>query len=567
MSLSSVAGRLLAAAVLLQTTGACMPAELPSSAPVVASIPAAASSPMPVDSAVHGGRLGLYPAADFRLATGRCADCAALPQALWYFRDQAIAVPKAGLPVSGFSRETVAGDVAAWAAAGAPPAYPGLVWLGGPDTIAAALVSADGKTLTLPDGGKLALRLAPRLASNRSYFDASSLAYFAGRPVSLRGTLRQEPERLTFVAETIWPADFALAPHAVAPLQGGETLRAFMRADGGGAHAPYASRVLWQRAGTAADGQAWAGKPGLAIVLSGAQGDDDESLGGHFALATGTVGAHGEWGDWMANNFYPLDTVSEKGLLAASMPMDKYLADLNGGQQYYRPSYALVAILSQDRAAREAQGGLQRLLNHYYRHDIVYDNATANCTGLSMDVLTGLGWAIPRRGPTHGVKALAAYPWQALQDRSLASGRKAYDYLTEEQTRLYPAVAFEAAGEDLLRLLAGRTGRALSAYEQALRDDVEALVLVRLPQFPSSRAFGSAPVFSFDEYMDRVPKDHADWKIIPVPPRPFPAELKDGLALTVHAPPVLPLPVAIAGLFALSLLVFLICIVLYFFLD
>jgi hypothetical protein len=31
---------------------------------------------------------------------------------------------------------------------------------------------------------------------------------------------------------------------------------------------------------------------------------------------------------------------------------------------------------------------------------------------------------------------------------SLAGGRKIYDYLNEEQTRLLPAVAFDAIGQD-----------------------------------------------------------------------------------------------------------------------
>lgn len=50
---------------------------------------------------------------------------------------------------------------------------------------------------------------------------------------------------------------------------------------------------------------------------------------------------------------------------------------------------------------------------------------------------------------------------------------------------------------------------------------------MRIPQFPSSRPFGQAPVASIDEYMKRVPEDRAQWKIVPAPPRPFPPELKD----------------------------------------
>ena len=80
-------------------------------------------------------------------------------------------------------------------------------------------------------------------------------------------------------------------------------------------------------------------------MLNGAQGDDDEAHAGHFALVTGRVQDDGAIGDWLVNNFYTLDTESEKGILAAPVPLDNYLADLNAGQAWYRPSYMLVAVL------------------------------------------------------------------------------------------------------------------------------------------------------------------------------------------------------------------------------
>lgn len=99
----------------------------------------------------------------------------------------------------------------------------------------------------------------------------------------------------------------------------------------------------------------------------------------------------------------------------------------------------------------------------------------------------------------------------------MASGRKIYDYLAEERTRLYPAVAFEADGLGLLQLVGAlpTDPRALSEYENQLKSDVDAIVLVRIPQIPSSRAMGSSPVFSFDEYRSRVPADRAKWKVGP----------------------------------------------------
>ena len=143
-----------------------------------------------------------------------------------------------------------------------------------------------------------------------------------------------------------------------------------------------------------------------------------------------------------------------------------------------------------------------------------------------MDTLRSLGWSIPARGVTSYAKAAAAYPYMALKELSFDSGKKSFDYLSEEQTRLYPAVAFDATGNDLLQLVGAQPAarRATSAYEESLKNEVEAIIFVRIPQIPSSRATGTFPVASIDEYMQRVPADQAQWKIVPVGPRPFPPE-------------------------------------------
>ena len=98
---------------------------------------------------------------------------------------------------------------------------------------------------------------------------------------------------------------------------------------------------------------------------------------------------------------------------------------------------------------------------------------------------------------------------------------RTFHYMVEERSRLYPRAAFETVGQDLLTLVSAPT-RSLTRFEQMLHDDVEAIVFVRIPQIPSSRAFGTYPVASFDEYMARVPKDRKDWKIVPVDARAFP---------------------------------------------
>ena len=82
-------------------------------------------------------------------------------------------------------------------------------------------------------------------------------------------------------------------------------------------------------------------------------------------------------------------------------------------------------------------------------------------------------------------------------------------------------------GADLLRLATGQADRPLSEFERVLAGDIEEILLVRVPQFPSSRAWGDWPVESSVEYTARVPKNPTEQKIIPVPPRRFPDELRD----------------------------------------
>ncbi|WP_136222389.1 hypothetical protein [Massilia sp. Mn16-1_5] len=495
--------------------------------------------------------IGLLPADGFRLRTGNCPACAVPKQNLWYFQNELIAVPANGAAASGFSRGVDRNtDVVRWAVTteSAQLAHPSVVWIGSPGILEGATVLPGAQTLRTADGQEIGLKLVPQLPTNRSYANDATAAWLAGRQVRMRGALEDVNGRPTIIARMIWPSDFAIEPATLKtePLKHPSGLTDFVRASAGEGKS-VDTRLLWER--HPGQERAWKDKPVLGIVLNGAQGDDDESLGGHFAVATGRFGDKGDWSSWAVNNFYNLDSVSEKGILAATVPMDNYLMDLNSGQQYYRPSVMLVAILNNARTAIAYQGGIQRVFNHFYRHDFRYRHAAANCTGISVDVVDALGWHIPKRGPTAPLKSIGAYGYVAATDGSLASGRKIYDYLNEEQIRLLPAVGFDAIGQDLLQLVAteGMPKRPLSRYEQQLREDVEAILLVRIPQVPSSRAMGSAPVFSFDEFRSRVPADQADWKIVPVGARPFPAALRDADLTPDEDPSVVPLPVAGIG--------------------
>lgn len=493
----------------------------------------AALSALQAAPAIDVPAFGLYPAEHFVVTNGRCGDCAGLPQALNFFRDETIAVPEAGRKQAGFDRKLpVSKDLAAWVAAtpvGSEFAYPPLVWLGAPQSVEATL-AADGATLSI-GGQETPLKLTPRLPLNGAYFNEKSVAFFHGQPLKIRGNSQADG----FLARTFWPQTFRLPtqPQQASLATTPQALRDWLRRQpNGGAQSPFAVESVWRR-GDSSGPQA--GQAVIGLMLNGAQGDDDEAHGGHFALMSGRIGAQGAMDDWLVYNFYTLDSVSEKGIIAAPVPLDNYLGDLNSGQAWYRPSYLLVATLKAGRTAVHLQSAFGRVFNQFYRHQFVYQHARANCAGTSVTTARTLGWQVPARGAESWPKAIFGLPLVAIKEGSLSKGKGAFDYLTEDQTRLYPAAAFEEMGADLLRLARGETGRNLTEFERLLAEDIEEILLVRVPQFPSSRAWGDFPVENSVEYTARVPTDPALQKIIPVPARPFPPELRD--PLTPAEPP------------------------------
>ena len=198
----------------------------------------------------------------------------------------------------------------------------------------------------------------------------------------------------------------------------------------------------------------------------------------------------------------------------------------------------LVAVLAHTRGPALAQAALNRVYNQFWRHQLVYRHATMNCASISVDVLRVLGWDVPARGPVSWLLAAFGFPYFVIRERSIAKARVGFDYLTEDQTRLLPAVAFEEAGASLLTL-AARTDATPIAGQLArmLAEDVETVAFLRFPQLPSSRVFGDAPAVTLSEYHARVPAEPGMAQIIPVPPRPFPDALRDPDLLPPRRPP------------------------------
>ena len=502
-------------------------------------------------SAPANTAFGLYDLSQFRTATADCQSCPLLPQARWYFNGEIFAVPAAGQTVTTYATDKRGADDTADLH---PDALPGLVWTGATQQWKHVRLLAGGRQVRLPDGTETPFSIVPKIPTNLSYWNQDTQAFYSQRPLNIRG----EQTGQQIIARSLWPEDFRLNLQApLAPLQTRESLQQLVQFEHGGARSAYASRLLWQK--TAASVSQLAGKSALGILLNGAQGDDDEAHGGHFALVTGVMNATGDYSHWLVNNYYNLTSHSEKGIISAVTPMDKYMADLNSGQAFYRPSYMLVAVFSQPDIPAYIQALSNRVQQHYYRNDLVYDLARNNCTGMSVDVLRQLGWQIPERGTESLFKASALYWYAAISEGSLQQGRAMYDYLNTEMTRLFPAVAFDAIGNDLLHI--ARTGdrnTLSSGMMQAMPQQLEAIYFVRIPQIPSSRASGQAPVDSFAQYLQRVPADRNQWQTIPVTPNPLPEYLKDGLALTPEKPALVPVPamlflIGVAGIIGLLL--------------
>ena len=73
---------------------------------------------------------------------------------------------------------------------------------------------------------------------------------------------------------------------------------------------------------------------------------------------------------------------------------------------------------------------------------------------------------------------------------------------------------------------------------------------MRIPQIPSSRAFGNAPIYSVNEYLETAPADREDWVTIELATRDIPLSLKQQKPVNPRPYPI-PWPVILI-LFGLS---------------
>ncbi|MDR2838912.1 MAG: hypothetical protein LBV49_10185 [Azonexus sp.] len=433
---------------------------------------------------------GFYKGADFELKPGDCDACID-EAARFYFKGEKIAVPKNKNGLSFF-------------------------W-NNPTLVAAGYLTDDGRKFREDSGEVFDFAVLDKIPDNLSYYNQKSSEYFSGRKLIVKGEVKDGK----LIAESIWPENHQFASNLEVKAVAGKSIYDLVR-DKNISDSELTAQALWSRDGKPVSLNR---RNTLAFILNGAQGDDDEAHGGHFAIATGKTDGLGQWNNLLVNNFYGLDAYSEKGIIASRVPLDLYQAELNSGQSWYRPSYVLMVILKDESIAQAYQDNINRKFDHFYRHHFEYNHALANCAGINLETLRELGWNIRKEGVESYLKGIAVIPYLTLTD-SFDSAKKAANYMMTEKTNLYPFVAFNAIGEDLLSRIVNKKDLT-TEFEKQLADDIEAIVYIKIPQFPSSRAEGAPPIASFDEYMSRVPANRADWKIVPNPPRPFPPELRE----------------------------------------
>ena len=392
------------------------------------------------------------------------------------------------------------------------------IWLHAPElrsqqTLDAASLRLHAREQATEHASWQRCQLVPALASNPVLINQHTLDYLARHSLRVRGERRGEH----FLLSTLWPESWRLG--ADAPVLQGDW-RQLIATDVIGAQQPFRCQRLWRNQTNPAPAR-WA----IGFMLNGAQGDDDEAHGGHFALTLGRCRADGSIADWLVANFYNPDVVSEKGILPALVSMDNYLTELNSGQQQYRPSWLVACTLSDEDLASALYLQLLDTFARLYDHRLHYQHTDNNCTGLSMDALRACGIRVPLRGPSSRLLAPVLFFSTCLRERSLYEAQKASRYLLAERTRLMPWQAFEACVEHVLALLTG-TRKPLTPIEASLCRQAQAVYGLYFPQLPSARPWGREPAESIFAYQARVPKRRSDWKIIPVPARELPASLR-----------------------------------------
>ena len=418
-----------------------------------------------------GEALGLYPAASFRIATGATAGERRLRQARWYFQrrdDRGAASRRAGRVVR--ARRPRRSTTCARGRRRARARRADRLSAARVDRRAARSCTARGMS-------------RGRRARDRRRRAASLVAEDPAQPLVLRRDVgrvarasatadraRHARRRRRSRCAPLWPDDFALGRAAAAARDAGRDSRArAARADARGAARRRAKPVRGVDAVAARRGaRDWTGRPVLALMVNGAQGDDDEA---HARPLRDRHRARARRRPHRRLAGQQLLLARQSRARKASSPRPCRSTTTSAISTAARAGTGRATcsslVLRDERAAALVQSALEprlqpvlpaparvlppgrQLHEHQRRHAArarLADSARA-----------------ARRTALARVARLPVLI--ALKERSLAKAKIAFDYLCTDQTRLMPAAALEEAYASLRALVARRrrTARARSA--------------------------------------------------------------------------------------------------------
>ena len=478
-------------------------------------------------------------ASDFRLTDGRCRDCPTIRQALWYFRardDRRAEAGTAGRVVRARrdARPTICARGSPRASPDAPPEYPPLVWVAAPHVVAGARLSADATALDMRRGTLRASLVAEDRAQSLLFRRARRPQFFAQR--TRQGARHGSTTARSSCARCGPRTSGSTARRRAQPLAAGPAADArAARAHARRARRRRAEPLRRVDAVAARSRRATPVPPGravLGIMVNGAQGDDDEA---HARPLRARHRPH-------ARGRRDRRLARQQLLHARQRKRERHPRRAGSARQLprrpqQRPglvpavAHAGRGARRRPRAPRSCRRALNRVYNQFWRHQLVYRHATMNCTGISVDVLRALGWDVPARGPASRLVAALGFP-VLRASRSARSPRRCIALRLSDRgpdaahaggrlrgSRREPA----CARRDGPAAATPRTGRARAdARRGHRRHRVRPLSAISVEPRVRRRAGGHAVGIP----VARARRSGLA-QIVPVPPRPFPAALRD----------------------------------------
>ena len=245
-------------------------------------------------------------------------------------------------------------------------------------------------------------------------------------------------------------------------------------------------------------------------MVNGAQGDDDEAHGGHFALVTGRVQADGAIGDWLVNNFYTLDCRKRERASSRRRCRSTTISPIST-----RDRTGTGRRTCSSRCSRAARRGAAPVRARPRVQPVLPPPARLRPPDDELHQHQRRHAARARlAGPGARSDAIACSRGLALPARAArALARKGAARVRLPRRGPDPAAACGGVRGDRASLLALARRSARPCDGSLARDarrGCRRARLLRFPQLPSSRAWGDAPAVTMREYRTRLPRDPED---------------------------------------------------------